>query len=222
MSGPDSDREPKRRGLLSRRRFAALLLAAGVAAILTVRFFRWPLRRVARRLLCLDPDRRTGTGSLTESESSTLVAFGEVLLPSAFSAEAFRSGSFSAAGIVKRTVQEVAEREPGYHAEFVDAVGLLNRTSVTEAGTPFVEVDLERRRELVESLLLPFTRRPALTRALQLFHPGGRRTGRLWQFVARPILIGFYDSPLGWRFIGYPYEPGECSNLVDYQYPPST
>jgi hypothetical protein len=36
--------------------------------------------------------------------------------------------------------------------------------------------------------------------------------------VSQPILVGFYNRPEGWQVVGYARRPGECSNLVDYQF----
>jgi hypothetical protein len=202
-----------------------LLAGAGVGAYL------WIPRRRTKRLLLetlgwyVDP--RSGTGTLDPVATLTLVAFGEVLVPSAVVGEAARvsppSGGEDGSPvrkIIRSTVEDLAATEPGYHAELAASAALLERKSAAILGTRFAEASLEKRRSLVEQLFHPCAGQPGWRRALRYVTAEGRALGNTWRFVARPIMTGFYNTPLGWRLFGYPYQPGQCNDLVSYTQPP--
>ncbi len=226
-SGAASGGRPRpRRGTLTRRAFVLLVVAgAGAAAYLWI-----PRRRTKRFLLktlgwSLDP--RSGTGALDAGATLTLIAFGEVLVPSAVAGGGTRgtapAGSEDESPvrkILRSTLEDLAATEPGYRAELAAAAGFLERKSAAILGTRLTEASLEQRRGLVERIFRPYVSQPGWRRALQYLTPDGRAVGNTWRFAARPIMVGFYNTPLGWRLFGYPYQPGQCNDLISYTRPP--
>jgi len=70
----------------------------------------------------------------------------------------------------------------------------------------------------VGDLLRPYTTRTLVTNPYYYLTGDGRSVRRLWSAVAKPIMVDFYASAHGWRVVGYSRQPGECSNLTDYQF----
>jgi hypothetical protein len=169
-------------------------------------------------------DTEAPVGSLTTEARDTLVAFGEALIPSAFAGTpAFTApGSGldprSPAEVLRESLDSHATGAPGYRGEFQIASGFLDRLARDQGLPGFGVADLPARRRLIEARFGGYVRQ-ARRRVVYYLTPSGRRTARTWEFVARPLLAAFYRSSWGWRVVGYPRKPGECSNLVDYQSP---
>jgi hypothetical protein len=147
---------------------------------------------------------------IAEGESATLVAFAEVLLPSSVTAATTYGASTTLTSIIDAHATDDA---------FRSAAAFLDRRSIARDGAAFASLDLESRRTLVRELFTaPVTRSLSLN-PYYYFTDEGRQLRRLWRQVAKPIIAAFYTSPFGWQIVRYPHPPGQCSNLVDYQFP---
>lgn len=193
-------RPPGRR--ISRRGFLGGVGLAGILALL----FHNSIGRLLRPAASLG-DSAPPPAALGDHELQTLAAFGRVLIPSAFI-------SARADAVIRTTLDEHAT-----DGAFAAAVALLDAQSAAHYQARFVELDGERQRAVVHRLLDSYTDRTPLSTAYYYLTEDGRRIRHLWSAVAQPIVVGFYTSSLGWQVVGYPLRPGECSNLVDYQYP---
>ena len=219
---------PDRRRFLTRRRFAFLGMAGSALAAIALWFFRGRLLQLGpiARALGRELDRDSPTGRLTQAEAATLVAFGEVLIPTMFSGPAAfttpppDSRAEAPSHVLEQALGDLAGQVPGYLSEFQAAARFLNEKAGARSGSPFASTALESRRALVETQFRGYVGR-SRRRAFFFLTSDGRRTAGTWEFVARPMLAAFYRSPYGWRVVGYAKRPGECSNLVDYQRPVS-
>jgi hypothetical protein len=216
-SGPP---DPARRH--GRRKF--LILTAGVVGVGGILAHRW-VAALARRaggsayshLLAIDLDPAAGIGEPTEGELTTLVRFAEVLYPSAVAEDPRLADE--AAGVTRDVLERLGRQVPGKLAEFRLGAALLDGAARDAHGAPFASLTLEQRRALVDPLLRPVAEASRPMRAA-LCLVGYRSHWRLWHHVGKPILGGFYRSSAGWRFIGYPTRPGECSDALGYQEAP--
>ena len=198
---PD-DAKPKSTGRgLSRRGFLGGVGLAGVLALL----FHDALGRLVRHGVG-DDEAALPAATLGEHERQTLAAFGRVLVPSSLASDAD--------SVIGATLDAHAT-----DAAFLAAVQLLDEQSLADTRVRFVALDGERRGALVRRLVEPYTSRTLLSIPYYYASGEGRRIRHLWTAVAQPIVVDFYNSPLGWQVVGYPRPPGVCSNLVDYQYP---
>jgi len=189
---------------ITRRGF---LGGAGLTGILAV-LVQNPVGRLLGSILRVATDGEPSPGPVSDHEMKTLNALGQVLIPSSISSKD------SIEGILK---QQAAR--PSSAAELRAAVAFLDAKSFGDLRLPFAALDLERRRRLVDDLLRPYTTRTLATNPYYYLTGAGRSVRRLWSAVAKPLMVDFYASPLGWRLVGYSRQPGECSNLTDYQLP---
>jgi len=200
---------------ISRRGF---LGGAGLTGILVILL----LSRIGRRLgstVRVATDAAPPRGPLTDHELMTLMAFSQVLIPSSLVP---KGASSAAPGGAEAVIQGILRRqasEASSAAELRAAVAFLDRKSLSDLRLPFAALDLERRRRLIGDLLRPYTTRTLFANPYYYLTANGQSVRRLWSSVAKPITVAFYASPLGWRLVGYPRQPGECSNLTDYQFP---
>ncbi len=193
------------RAIITRRRFLSALGSVGILAVLV----RKPLAQVAPPTTAAD----TNPALLTSSELDVLTAFGRALVPSSFySADAETA---TGADEIIRAILHNRSADP----DFRDAAVLLDQTSARQYQMSFVALDFARQREIVHDLFEPYATRTFRSRAYYALTSDGRRVRHAWSSVAKAILTGFYESRLGWQVVGYAHPPGECSNLVDYQYP---
>ena len=145
----------------------------------------------------------------SDGEAATLMAFAEVLIPSSMTAAA------SGASTALRALIDAHANDDAFHS----GAAFLDRRAVASGGTAFANLDLESRRALIRELFTaPVTRTLSLN-PYYYFTDEGRQRRRLWRQVAKPIIAGFYIGPFGWQIVRYPRSPGQCSNLVDYQFP---
>jgi len=191
---------------ITRRGF---LGGAGLTGILAV-LAQNPLGRLLAATVRAATDGVPSPGPLTDHEVETLRSLGQVLIPSSISSKD------GIDGILKQRAAY-----PASATELRAAVAFLDTKSFDELGLPFAALDLERRRRLVGDLLRPYTTRTLATNPYYYLTGTGRSVRRLWSAVAKPLMVDFYASPLGWRVVGYSRQPGECSNLTDYQFPPA-
>ncbi|MFQ5666138.1 MAG: hypothetical protein ACE5I7_06855 [Candidatus Binatia bacterium] len=211
---PEERQTAGRWGKISRRN-ALLFLGGGAGTALVAVVVRGPARLLLQRAAATEHNAGRGTGRLSEPQLDTLAAFGQVLIPSGFAA----SGS-AADTLIRRTLEERAT-EPATAAEFQEAVAFLDRRSFTGYKLPFVKLAMPDRRQLANDLLKPYTTRTLLSIPRYHLTAGGRRVRHLWHSVATPLIARFYTSSFGWQVVGYARRPGECSNLIDYQFPPA-
>lgn len=189
------------RALLSRRSVMGGAVA-GTALLLS--------QRLSSRAARAQSDAMSGAGRTAAGESATLLAFAEVLIPSSVKSAAASDASTTLTAIIEAHATDDA---------FRSAAAFLDRRSLARDGTAFAGLDLERRRALVRELFTaPVTRTLSLN-PYYYFSDEGRQLRRLWRQVAKPIIAAFYLSPIGWQIVRYPHPPGQCSNLVDYQFP---
>jgi hypothetical protein len=182
--------------MISRRSFLGRSALAALAGVLA----RWPSGP--------RPSLAAADETLGEDELATLDAFAEVLVPTSF-------GTAVSGPVVRKIVRDlVADGDP----TLPDAMALLDDRAQEEAGARFARLDLERRRGVVDKILGPYASRTLFSNPYYYLTATGRRTRLLWWRVAKPVLIEFYRSPLGWRLVDYQRRPGECSNLTDYQF----
>lgn len=183
-----------RRGGFTRRRFLG-----GAVALLA---------SLGRR----GESRAADGGALAAPEVDTLVALVLVLLPheaaSAETAQALLEG-------------QVAE-SPWKADAFREGARFLDARSRARFGAGFAALVPDVRQTLVGGLLRPYTTRTLLSNPYYYLSDHGRGVRRLWSEVVQPVLAGFYRSAAGWRVVGYPRPPGQCANLIDYQFPPRT
>jgi len=151
-------------------------------------------------------------GALVASEADTLVALALVLLPreaaSAETAQALVEGQLAGS--------------PWKVDAFREGARFLDAWSHYRFGAGFAALAPDVRHTLVEGLLQPYTTRTLLSNPYYYLSDHGRGVRRLWSEVVQHVLAAFYRSAAGWRVVGYPRPPGQCANLVDYQFPPST
>ncbi len=147
----------------------------------------------------------------------TLRALSLVLIPSTFAANALNGAADNPAESVIGDIL----REHATDPEFRAAAAFLDRRSDSDHQARFAVLDTDRRRALVDRVLQPYTQRTSLSAAYFYLTTDGRAARHLWQAVAKPIITDFYTGPLGWQVVGYSRQPGQCSNLVDYQFPVS-
>jgi hypothetical protein len=186
---------------LSRRRVMGSALA-GTALLLSQQ--RGPRAAQAQA------DATRGDARVSDGQSATLMAFAEVLIPSSMMTATTYGASTTLSAIIDAHAAEDA---------FRSGAAFLDRRSVARDGAAFASLDLERRRALVGELFTaPVTRTLSLN-PYYYFTDEGRQVRRLWRQVAKPIIAGFYISSFGWQVVRYPRSPGQCSNLVDYQFP---
>ena len=224
-----ADSRPPERWTVTRRRFVVSALgASGALAFLSYAYRDLLLQRVlniARRALAVGS--RTGTGRLTSEELRTLIAFSDVLIPSALASPTVALDAPSMRdpnhppGVVRENLEYAAERVPGFWAKSSAAAAFLDQEALAHLGQRFADLPIESRRRTVERLLGPYARASTAWRATYFLTESGRHILRLRRTVASQILIGFYSSVIGWRSVGYSRRPGQCSNLVDYQSPGS-
>jgi gluconate 2-dehydrogenase subunit 3-like protein len=192
---------------ISRRRF---LGGAGLTGLLAV-LAQSPIGRLLGSTVRIVTDGAPPRGPLDDHELKTLMAFSQVLIPS----PAVPGGADAVIhGILKQQASESSSA-----AQLRAAAAFLDAKSFGELRLPFAALDLERRRRLVGDLLRPYTTRTLFANPYYYLTGTGRSVRRLWSSVAKPIMVDFYASPLGWRVVGYSRQPGECSNLTDYQFP---
>lgn len=220
-----SSASPPRQGRLSRRVFLVALAgaasAAGVGALLRARWggLRGLEDRVrhARRIrarLGLDLDASSGVGELTAAEVQTLAALSDVLLPSRL------AGNDEARRTIEEVALELARDVPGQRLELQRGVALLDERGRRQHGRDFASLSLAERRALFDEIVAPMVRSGAVGKGLRYVFANGRDVWRLWRFVARGLMVGFYASPFGWRLVGYAPSPGSCPGLDYYQGPP--
>ena len=192
------------RAIFSRRGFLSALGSAGIVALLV----RKPLAQVA-------PTSAGGAdpAALTDSEHKVLTAFGRALVPSSF-----HTADPEVANGAEEVIRTIVHNHAG-DQDFRDAAALLDQASTRRYQVSFVALDVARQREIVNDLFRPYANRTFRGRAYYALTSDGRRVRDAWSSVAKVILAGFYESRLGWQVVGYTRRPGECSNLVDYQYP---
>ena len=199
---------------ISRRRF---LGGAGLTGLFAIALHH-PIARFLRTVL-RPAAAATVAEPLSDDELKTLRALSDVLIPSAFTAKpsAADDGQATAVELVMRDILHAYARDP----EFRAAAAFLDRRSGADHQLRFAALDIERRRRLVERLLQPYTQRTLFSAAHYYLTADGRAVRSVWHSVAKPIMVDFYASSLGWRVVGYSRQPGECSDLVDYQSPVS-
>jgi hypothetical protein len=188
-----------------RRLLASVLVAiAGiVTAIRTQPVWDW----LRRRLVALGRprlDATSGTGALSGPELHTILAFAEVLVGD----EALAAQDRTA---LVEHVEHRTRGTAGYLALYRTTARLLDGLGHASFAT------LGRRD------------RAALVDRHQLRVPGGRmrdyllpiaREALTVRVLAVPdLIVGYYQSPAGWRVAGYEVAPGRCSDLSRYTVP---
>ncbi len=201
----DESRPVPARWAVSRRTFVSILGAIGVAGV---------VGNGLGRLVRFRSATPAADEPLTARELATLTALGHVLLPSRLSAK-----GAAVDGIVADIVRRQIAATPTALADFRAAAEFLDREALTDRGVAFAALESADRERTVAALLTPYTTRRFFSEPYYRFAETGRQVRRLWMAVARPIIVGFYDSPDGWQVVGYSRRPGECSNLIDYQFP---
>jgi hypothetical protein len=185
------------------RRRALLLLALAVAGALTVGLRRHIARLKGAVASRFRPrlDASAPTGTLSDRERDTVLAFGEVLAADRALVPAERRS-------YGEHIDEETRSTPGQLAVFRVAAALLDRL----AETSFSSLDIGERAALVArhrlaayrvsaaEYLLPFRREELTVRAL-----------------AVPALIaGYYRCAAGWAVVGYAAYPGRCGDPRRY------
>ena len=166
-----------------------------------------------RRWLALDLDASSGVGELSAEQIAALRALTEVLVPSRF------AGNEEALAVGSDHARELAREVPGYRLEFERGVALLDQRSRSRSSEEFAALSLDQRRALVDEIFAPMVRSGSIGKGIRYVFGDGRDIWRLYRFVARGMLGGFYSSELGWRLVGYPHRPGDCPGLAEYQEP---
>jgi len=210
------------------RRRLVFAMGGGVVAVAALAYAmkRAGLRHVAGLAsgdLVFDVDPATGAGALGAPELHTLLALGDALMPSRFTAPATAAVSAQAGlaqGVMRDAVDYLTREVPGYRREFTVAARLLDEHALADGGSAFAALPLDARRHLIDRLFRPYAEASAARRALLLLTRDGRHARRLLRLTVGPILGEFYSSSLGWSAVNYDHRPGECSNLVDYQHAP--
>jgi hypothetical protein len=197
-------RDLSRRGVL-----AAFVWGGGLAAALVVRSRLHP----AGLWSAFAAAPAWADGPLDQHHLETLIALGHVLLPSSFSAQGPAAGA-----VIADIVNQHLTRVAAAGAAFRDAAALLDEVSMGRYAVGFVWLDLDTRRQLLADILTPYTARRLFTRPYYALTSQGDRIRRLWSDVSQPIVVGFYTRPEGWQVVGYERRPGQCSNLIDYQF----
>ena len=195
---------------MTRRRFVG---GAGLAGFLALSFPSAALRLVRSAAAQALDGGPNATAALDEAAVKTLTAFGRALVPSSFLEHGAAAGD-GIDGVIRATISE-----NGVNPDFRAAAELLDEKSLSIYRIRFAELDGDRRRRLLHHIFDPYRDRTLLSSAYFYVTDSGRRVRRLWSSVAGPIIAEFYTSSFGWRVVGYPRRPGECSNLVDYQGP---
>jgi hypothetical protein len=185
------------------RRRALLLLALAVAGLLTIGLQRHLARlksAVARRLRPrLDASAPTGT--LSDRERDTILAFGEVL-----------AADRPLSPVERRSYGEQIDEQtlstPGRAALYRSVAGLLDRL----AGASFSGLDIRDRAAMVARHNLA-AYRVSTTEYLLPF----RRQELTVRVLAVPELIaGYYRCAAGWAVVGYAAYPGRCGDPRRY------
>ena len=184
------------------RRSAFLAVGVGLAAVALWLFLR-PWQRLWRWAEALRPrlDASSPSGSLSEQEMKTVLAFGEVLVAGAVLPPAER-------GYLAEHIDDRTQRRPGYLSLYRATADTLDRLAQARFAALAVadRVGLMLRYRLTvpevraREHLLPFRRRELAIRAL----------------AVPDLIAGYYASPAGWGAVGYAVFPGRCSDLVRY------
>lgn len=188
--------------IVTRRRLLAVFVAAAGALLALLLLWR-PARlaRLTSRLFKPRLDPTTPTGSLSESELDTILAFAALLVEG-------RELSAEERGYLVEHVSERTAKTPGYLALYRKTAGVLDGLAAGRfRSLPFAErVNLITRHGLtrydvrIREYLTPVRREILAVRAL-----------------AVPDLIGgYYSSPAGWATVGYGAFPGRCGELSRY------
>jgi hypothetical protein len=187
---------------VTRRRLLAIFVAAA-GALLSVLLLWRPARlaRLTSRLFKPRLDTAAPTGSLSDSEMDTILAFAAVLVEG-------RELSAEERGYLVEHVSERAAQTPGYLALYRRTAAVLDAL----AAGPFRSRPLLERTSLVT--------RHGLTRydvRIREYLTPVRREILAVRALAVPDLIGgYYSSPAGWATVGYGAFPGRCGELSRY------
>ena len=106
---------------------------------------------------------------------------------------------------------------------YLEAVVLLDQMAqdAVVAHLRFRELGLMERDAL---LVRHFGRRGrihALRARLDIVTDAGRVKGRVWTFIIKELIAGFYSSAAGWAAVGYSHFPGNPGDPREYAAPPS-
>jgi hypothetical protein len=196
---------------------AMLLGGAGLAAILykaRARFRQLPLVGG----MSPPPSRQAGA-PIAEQALPTLLALGDVLIPSSFSSTASGEYSSAAREVLLDSLQEEARSDLAFQKDAEAAARFLDQAAQREAGLTFAALQFPRRQTMAGALLDAEQGAGSLWQRLAGRAGNGKDHARVRR-VASSMIHAFYVSRYGWISMGYSHGRGECTDLVDYQNPP--
>lgn len=144
---------------------------------------------------------RAPTGLLTATQLATLRAFAEVVA----TGEPIDDDAWDS---VRASLIGLARERPGFHGLCVRGCRLLDALGTG----PFAAAALDARIVAVGVARLAI--RPVS--AAELLVPGRRVHHEVRELLVPEVLRAFFDSPAGWRLVGYGEVLGECRDPWAY------
>ncbi len=179
---------------VTRRRF--LLLTGSAAFVAAGAYVARPyLSKRAHPIL----DTAYPLGTLRDDEMLTVIAFGEVLVPAAFTPP----GNF-----FREFVDRTTQTQPGYLKEYQRAVRLLDTTAPSFSKVKlFRDLTVPERDKVLQALLWRYDAGDKIISKFEKFATS-RDASALRQYIMSPLIAYYYRSPYGWAVVGYKHFPG--------------
>lgn len=183
--------------MINRRKF--LLSATGLIASTAILSAGYKLLSP----LPLRLDTNHPLGALSEQEMQTIIALAEALFPSDIKTPDI---------FIKQYVNTQTNNEKGYLKAYRESAALLDTEASNLFGKDkvFYSLTLADRNRVLDSLLgfyRKYNYSKRIQKRLEMIFVS-ERAQALRSFVVKPLLRAFYESPYGWRVVGYDSFPG--------------